>query len=114
VNIVIIGRGFFLDTVFRTTVQCDGTVLAVFSDDENAKKNYVEIGPFFPAFATGESIHEGHRHAEDAWLVNAESTVRVLSRYRDRAINFHPGLLPRYAGLFTYQSAIINGEEEPG
>lgn len=38
----------------------------------------------------------------------------VLKRYRGRMINLHPSLLPRYAGLDTYQRAIRAGDRQHG
>ncbi len=52
------------------------------------------------------------------WLVNVNSTliipVEVLDHFPGRSLNFHPGLLPQYAGLHTHQWAIRNGEQEFG
>jgi methionyl-tRNA formyltransferase len=52
------------------------------------------------------------------WLLNANSTLivpeRVLRLFEGRSLNFHPGLLPEYAGLHTHQWAIRNGEREFG
>lgn len=48
------------------------------------------------------------------WLIVANSTTiipaRVLDLFQNRALNFHPGKLPEYAGLHTHQWAIRNGE----
>jgi methionyl-tRNA formyltransferase len=53
-----------------------------------------------------------------AWLISANSTFvipeAILGRFGERALNFHPGLLPEYAGLHTHQWAIRNGEREFG
>lgn len=52
------------------------------------------------------------------WLVNVNSTYiippHVLRLFDGRSLNFHPGLLPEYAGLHTHQWAIRNGEREFG
>jgi UDP-4-amino-4-deoxy-L-arabinose formyltransferase/UDP-glucuronic acid dehydrogenase (UDP-4-keto-hexauronic acid decarboxylating) len=52
------------------------------------------------------------------WLINANSTTiipaDVLNAFEGRSLNFHPGLLPEYAGLHTHQWAIRNGEREFG
>lgn len=54
----------------------------------------------------------------DVWLVSANSTLiipsEVLDVFAGRCLNFHPGLLPEYAGLHTHQWAIRNGEREFG
>jgi methionyl-tRNA formyltransferase len=55
---------------------------------------------------------------DGGWLINANSTAiipnDVLSAFEGRSLNFHPGLLPEYAGLHTHQWAIRNGEREFG
>lgn len=54
----------------------------------------------------------------DVWLISANSTLiippDVLEIFAERSLNFHPGLLPEYAGLHTHQWAIRNGEREFG
>lgn len=56
--------------------------------------------------------------APGGWLINVNSTViipsGVLKLFEGRSLNFHPGLLPEYAGLHTHQWAIRNGEREFG
>jgi len=53
-----------------------------------------------------------------AWLVNVNSTriipPQTLQLFETRSLNFHPGLLPEYAGVHTHQWAIRNGEREFG
>jgi methionyl-tRNA formyltransferase len=55
---------------------------------------------------------------QGAWLINVNSTLiipaDVLELFEGRSLNFHPGLLPEYAGLHTHQWAIRNGEREFG
>lgn len=51
-------------------------------------------------------------------IINFNSTVlfgeQLLKCPRIGAINFHPGLLPDYAGLNVHQWAILNGETKTG
>jgi UDP-4-amino-4-deoxy-L-arabinose formyltransferase/UDP-glucuronic acid dehydrogenase (UDP-4-keto-hexauronic acid decarboxylating) len=62
--------------------------------------------------AAGLARHSG------AWLISVNSTViippKILKLFEGRSLNFHPGLLPEYAGLHTHQWAIRNGEREFG
>jgi methionyl-tRNA formyltransferase len=65
------------------------------------------------------SFLEGaERLAPGGWLINANSTFIIptdaLKLFEGRSLNFHPGLLPEYAGLHTHQWAIRNGEREFG
>jgi UDP-4-amino-4-deoxy-L-arabinose formyltransferase/UDP-glucuronic acid dehydrogenase (UDP-4-keto-hexauronic acid decarboxylating) len=52
------------------------------------------------------------------WLLCANTTTivsgTVLDQFSNRVLNFHPGLLPHYAGLHPHQWAIRNGELEFG
>jgi UDP-4-amino-4-deoxy-L-arabinose formyltransferase/UDP-glucuronic acid dehydrogenase (UDP-4-keto-hexauronic acid decarboxylating) len=61
---------------------------------------------------------EGVANGRGGWLINVNSTfiipVGVLAMFEGRCLNFHPGLLPEYAGLHTHQWAIRNGEREFG
>lgn len=61
---------------------------------------------------------EGLAGKQRGWLINANSTfiipADILDLFEGRSLNFHPGLLPEYAGLHTHQWAIRNGEREFG
>ncbi len=69
---------------------------------------------------------EAHERALDAVLTEAEIQVvalagymRVLTpwlvdRWRDRMLNIHPSLLPKYPGLHTHARAIEAGDAEAG
>lgn len=52
------------------------------------------------------------------WLVNINGTTiidpGVINMFDGRALNMHPGLLPKYAGLHCHQWAIRNGESVQG
>jgi methionyl-tRNA formyltransferase len=71
-------------------------------------------------FDTQKFTREAERLAGGmgGWLINANSTFivpgDVLALFEGRCLNFHPGLLPEYAGLHTHQWAIRNGEREFG
>lgn len=52
------------------------------------------------------------------WIFNINSTIIINKIILDLpsrgSLNFHPGLLPKYAGLHTHQWAIRNDEKEFG
>src|SRR5262249_59716818 len=56
--------------------------------------------------AAGLARHSG------TWLIRVNSTGIIppknLKLFEGRSLNFHPGLLPQYAGLPPHQSAIPN------
>jgi methionyl-tRNA formyltransferase len=68
------------------------------------------------AILTGEEPFPAGSRAD--WLVNINGTTiiasDVIGLFPGRAINMHPGLLPRYAGLHCHQWAIRNGESVQG
>lgn len=39
---------------------------------------------------------------------------KILAEFKDRVINLHPSLLPKYRGVAPYQWALINGETVTG
>lgn len=65
----------------------------------------------------GEGLRRLH-DTEFDWLININSTVlfppEVLALPKAGAVNLHPGLLPRYAGLHPHQWSIRNGEQRSG
>lgn len=61
---------------------------------------------------------EKEKTTQDATLLSIswkyKFSRKVISRFGNRAINLHPGLLPMYRGCFSTPWAIINGEEFSG
>ena len=96
--------------------------------DAAALKNAADLGirsRFVPVAAggTGRRSFEGKvdelLRAVETDLVCLAGFMRVLSpwfvaRWRDRILNIHPSLLPRYPGLNTHARAIANGDRESG
>jgi len=41
-------------------------------------------------------------------------TKRVLNRYKNKILNIHPSLLPKYKGLNTHKRVIVNKEKFTG
>lgn len=85
----------------------------------DADRNRVEGAPTLPeATIRDRAALEAAGLLDVDWLLVANSTTivprSVLGALRGRALNFHPGLLPEYAGLHTHQWAIREGAEEFG
>ena len=117
-NVIIIGKGFLLTAIYNLVLAQKGTVNAIFSDDPTAQKKYGTLTSVFSEKEICNPQHPIHQSDKTSWLISAESTMlipeNILALYHERAINFHPGLLPEYAGLYTYQWAIINQEAYTG
>lgn len=74
-------------------------------------------------FGKDREAHERAVHAELAargveWVALAGYmrllTPRFVAQWRDRLINIHPSLLPRYPGLDTHRRALEAGDTEAG
>lgn len=116
---VVIGGGFLLDCALKTIDECGGEIIGVFTSDETKHTKYGTKLPTYPSAEINTTKHVAFAEIDETyWLVSAESTViikpDVLSLFPDRAINFHPGVLPAYGGLYSYQWAIRNGEKRFG
>lgn len=71
------------------------------------------------ARAAFDDLVDGAMRAADAEWVALAGYMRLLSpgfiaRWRDRIVNTHPSLLPRYKGLDTHARAIAAGDEVAG
>jgi methionyl-tRNA formyltransferase len=122
VRFVVIGEGRLATTLLDVLVQSPGAsidALVLKDPDTNPLSEFarehrvgvVDINRFVQDAWTivGEA---------GAWLINVNSTMiipaDVLALFEGRSLNFHPGLLPEYAGLHTHQWAIRNGDREFG
>jgi len=68
-------------------------------------------------FNTEETIELLSSGGADLLVVVAYGKIigeRILGAYKDKIINLHPSLLPKYRGVAPYQWAILNGEIETG
>ncbi len=97
-----------------------GSLAGIAGDDASSRKMADGFSvPFFDSTRINDapSMERLNFLAPDL-IVNFNSTVLfskdLLGVPRHGAINFHPGPLPEYAGLFVNQWAIINGEAEFG
>lgn len=73
----------------------------------------------FPDKAAFEAAIDGQLVAASVDIVCLAGFMRLLSqgfvaRWRDRLINIHPSLLPKYPGLDTHTRAIAAGEQVHG
>ncbi|MBX9775272.1 MAG: LLM class flavin-dependent oxidoreductase [Xanthobacteraceae bacterium] len=122
VRFVVIGEGRPARTLLDVLVRSSGAsidALVLKDPDTNPLSEFarehrvgvIDIG----RFAQDARTIAG---APGAWLINVNSTTiipaDVLALFEGRSLNFHPGLLPGYAGLHTHQWAIRNGEREFG
>jgi methionyl-tRNA formyltransferase len=122
VQFVVIGEGRPAKAVLDVLVEAPGVSLdaLVLGNPESNSLAEVARRHDVPVVEVSRFAREAEGLAgkPGGWLINANSTFiipsGVLERFEGRSLNFHPGLLPEYAGLHTHQWAIRNGEREFG
>lgn len=119
---VITGDGHPAYAVLKAVHETPGTSIAAFVPGSSsavkattyAKNNAITILP--RTMLMGKEPLPQSLRAD--WLVNINGTTiiapSVIGMFSGRALNMHPGLLPRYAGLHCHQWAIRNGESVQG
>ncbi len=122
VSFVVIGEGRPAKAVLDVITAAPGTTIHALFVEEPTRNPLAEFGGRHGIAVLDKSqlASECRRIANtpDCWLINANSTLiipaEVLDVFEGRSLNFHPGLLPEYAGLHTHQWAIRNGAHEFG
>jgi methionyl-tRNA formyltransferase len=122
VSFVVIGEGRPAKAVLDVIIAASGATINALFVEEPMRNPLAEFGRRHGITVLDKSqlASECRRIANtpDCWLISANSTLiirpEVLDVFEGRSLNFHPGLLPEYAGLYTHQWAIRNGEHEFG
>ena len=103
-----------------STIREHGSLVGIAIEGERHRQIAMEIGvPIFLAQEINSSAALLRLRAlKIDLIVNFNSMIlfgeQLLKCPRIGAINFHPGLLPDYAGLNVHQWAILNGETNTG
>lgn len=125
-GILISGRGSNMQALVQQANGYDVALVA--SDRPEAPGLGWAIAHGIPTFALspkgiGKSVYEsaieGALREAGATHVALAGYMRLLSpdfvaRWRDRIVNIHPSLLPKYKGLDTHARAIAAGDEVAG
>lgn len=121
---LIVGNGAPAKAALAAVLAMTGAEVAAFYTSEReggwaadlACQNGVDVRPEERLQGSGAAAEVGNCAAD--WLLSANSVTilspSVLAAVGGRALNFHPGLLPSYAGLHAHQWAIRNGETDFG
>jgi methionyl-tRNA formyltransferase len=122
VRFVVVGEGRPAKAIVDAIVRTGAAAIDALLVDEPARNPLAEF-----AVRQGIAVIDTRRlatefarmaHNQNSWLISANSTLiippEVLGAFEGRSLNFHPGLLPEYAGLHTHQWAIRNAEQEFG
>jgi methionyl-tRNA formyltransferase len=119
VRFVVIGEGRPAKALLDVLIAASGAAVdaLVLNGPESNPLAADARGRNIPVVDVVNFVREVPR-TDGGWLINANSTTiipaNVLNAFEGRSLNFHPGLLPEYAGLHTHQWAIRNGEREFG
>jgi len=122
VRFVVIGEGRPARAVLENMVEAPGASVDALVLESPASNPLTEFARQHdvPVVDVDRFSREAEQLAGTAggWLINVNSTFIIppglLRLFEGRSLNFHPGLLPEYAGLHTHQWAIRNGEREFG
>src|SRR5262249_17546419 len=122
IRFVVIGEGRPARAVLGAMVEAPGASVGALVLESPATNPLTKFARRHdvPVVDVGRFSREAERVAGEAggWLINVNATFiipsDVLRLFEGRNLNFHPGLLPEYAGLHTHQWAIRNGEREFG
>ena len=117
VSFVVIGEGRPTKAVLDVIVAASGATISALFVEEPMRNPLAEFAGRH-GIAVVDKLNitaECRRFANppDGWLINANSTLiippDVLDAFQGRSLNFHPGLLPEYAGCTR-----INGRSATG
>ena len=128
VSVFISGRGTNLKSLinFSKTKNSPISINLVISNKKNAK------GLFFAKLNKIKFLvinYKNKKKAEKKILIKLEEnnidficlagfmkilSKKIITRYKDKILNIHPSLLPKYKGLNTHKRVILNKEKFTG
>ncbi len=115
-SFVLVGSGVLLSSAIKKIIEKHGYVKSIYVDNPTDNERYRS------SFQTKQvtEIENDLDHLKtildsSTWLLSVDNkkilSTKILSLFKDRALNFHPGILPYYKGLYCYQWAVANGEK---
>lgn len=114
---ILIGEGIILETAIKFLIKkkFSKKIIAFSIDFERFKKKYKFKKIIFKNLSSFKKYSSNLSNEVD-FLLSLNSRFifknKFLKKIRYAAINFHPGTLPEYGGLFCHQWAIRNGEKK--
>ena len=114
-SFVIIGAGVMLRSSIKKIIEHNGIIKAIYVDNPADTKRYIDSYKVKASSNLNTDLEFLKGSIDECtWLLSVDNkkiiTSEVLSLFKNRAINFHPGILPYYRGLYCYQWAVFNGE----
>jgi phosphoribosylglycinamide formyltransferase-1 len=125
------GRGSNLRALIRAQESgvLDTRIVGVFSDRPDCAALDIARENHIPVLALRASDFASRREFDESMFNRIEAvqpdlivcagymrliSKRAVLRFKDRMINIHPSLLPRYPGLDTHSRALAAGDREHG
>ena len=134
IGVLVSGRGSNLEAIIKAIEdgKLKNTEIAIVISDNlearalkickehNVRAEYINAGPYKTKLeGKAEEIYIEKLKEFRVELVVLAGFMRVvksrlINAFRNRIINIHPSLLPKYQGLHTHQRVIEAGEKESG
>ena len=116
-SFVVIGAGAVLKSAIKNITENNGIIKIIYVDNPTDTQRYINSYKVKDSSDLNNDIDYLKNNVDKCtWLISVDNkkiiTSEVLLLFQDRAINFHPGILPYYKGLYCYQWAVFNGESK--
>ena len=115
-SFVLVGAGALLRSAIKKITEDHGCIKSIYVDNPTDTKRYEnsfqvkQVTEIEQDFDHLKTIIDG-----STWLLSVDNkkilSAAILSLFKGKALNFHPGILPYYKGLYCYQWAVANGEK---
>ena len=118
-SFVVIGSGLILGSTIDEIIKCGGNVKAIYLENTKDQKRFKNSFHVKNSQNINLDLNYLSENVDkNTWLISADSkkiiSKEVLNIFNKQAINYHPGILPIYSGLYCYQWAVHNNEKEFG
>ena len=101
ISFVLVGSGAILNSAVKQIKENNGDIKSIYVDNPTDTKRYIN------SFQTGEvsRIDKDFNYLKESvdqstWLLSIENkkilSTKILSLFREKALNFHPVILPYY------------------
>ena len=116
-SFVLVGSGALLNSAVKKIKENNGDIKSIYVDNPTDTKRYINSFQTIEVSRIDKDFNYLKAGVDQStWLLSIENkkilSTKILSLFRDKALNFHPGILPYYKGLYCYQWAVLNGEKK--
>jgi len=116
-SFVLIGSGVLLRSTINEITENQGCIKLIYVDNPTDTKRYESFHRVKQVTEVEQDFNDLKAIIDSStWLLSVDNkkllSAEILSLFKGKALNFHPGILPNYKGLYCYQWAVANGEKE--